>query len=210
VARDAAVALGFTVHSGWAAVVALGVSEGVPYVAARERIEMAEPSQPESRQPFHTVEGLPVEAAAKRLATYRAQAERMASEQIQAIVGRLRAVRQQVVGVGLLESSGCKGFPLASILASHALIHSADGDHFRDAIAVAADGLGRRVVRVASRAVTTDAANALGMTPAGLQARIQQLGREVGPPWAADQKAAAAVAWLVVARQAERGRRTRG
>lgn len=209
-ARDSAVALGFAPHSGWAAVVAIGARDAGPYVATRERIEMADPGEPESRQPFHAVESLPVPDAGKRLAVYQARATRLASDQIRQIVDRLEGSHHRVVGVGLLESSGRKGSALAAILASHALIHTADGDHFRNAIALAAEGLGLGVVRVPARTLALEAAKALGKTTSSLQDSIRKLGREVGSPWAADQQAAALVAWLVVARESGRGRRTQG
>ena len=58
-------ALGFAPHSGWAAVIGIG---GTPLrVLVRERVEMADPQNPESKQPYHAVEGLPIEDARKRL-----------------------------------------------------------------------------------------------------------------------------------------------
>ena len=57
------VSLGFAPHSGWAAAVGLGEVEASLRVLVRERIEMADAHDPESRQPYHAVEGLPVAAA---------------------------------------------------------------------------------------------------------------------------------------------------
>jgi len=38
--------------------------------------------------------------------------------------------------------------PLEQTLASHAMIHTADGQHFRDALAAASEALGLKVVRL--------------------------------------------------------------
>jgi hypothetical protein len=70
--------MGFAPHSGWAAVVALGGSPADPRVLARSRVEMADPRAPESTQPYHAVEALGVEEAARRLEGYMAVAEGMA------------------------------------------------------------------------------------------------------------------------------------
>ena len=59
--------MGFAPHSGWAAVVVLGGSHADPRVLARSRVEMADHRAPESKQPYHAVETLGVEEAARRL-----------------------------------------------------------------------------------------------------------------------------------------------
>jgi hypothetical protein len=204
------VALGFSPHSGWAAVVAIGAAESGLFLAARGRIEMADPGEPQSRQPYHAVERLAVSDAAERLARYQEQAARMASGQLRELVDRLVAEGRQVVGCGLLESSGRKGAALASILASHALIHTADGDHFRNAIARSAESLGLGTLRVPVRTIDAAAASAVGRPATAVRREVERLGREVGPPWAADQKAAALVAWVVLAKWGERTARQRG
>lgn len=202
--RSEPAALGFAPHSGWAVVV--GVSEGHPHVRVpvRERIELADPGDPMSRQPYHAVEGLPVGEASKRVAAYAASAERLAHEAIRRVEESLSGRGHRVVGVGILESAGRKGGELAAILASHALIHTADGDHFRNAISAAAARRGLPVLRVPARELESRAAAETGTPPARLQAALKVLGRELGPPWTADQKAAALLAWLVLAKAAGR------
>ena len=58
--------MGFAPHSGWAAMVVLGGSHADPRVLARSRVEMADHRAPESKQPYHAVETLGVEEAARR------------------------------------------------------------------------------------------------------------------------------------------------
>ena len=54
-------AVGFRVHSGWAAVVAISVDKGVPSALARERIRLVETFTYEFRQPYHTAKKMPLE-----------------------------------------------------------------------------------------------------------------------------------------------------
>jgi len=209
VPRPTTAALGLAPHSGWAALVALGEADGSLHVLVRDRIEMADARQAGSKQPYHAVEGLPIEEAERRLAAFEAEAGRMAHEALEGIAGHLAQGGHRVVGLGILESAGRKGVSLVSTLASHALIHTADGDHFRNAIAGAAVRLGQAVSRIRARELGAEAARATGLPHAALARSVATWGREVGPPWGADQKAAALLAWLVLAREAGDGRRTR-
>jgi hypothetical protein len=115
----------------------------------------------------------------------------MATDSIQGIASRLVQDGHDVVGVGILESAGRKGGSLADILRSHALSHRADGDHFRSAFAAAATRCGLAVSRVRARDLEAEAATAIGRSPETQRQVLKDLGRTVGPPWGADQKAAA-------------------
>jgi hypothetical protein len=194
------IALGVAPHSGWAAVVGIAEAGGRPEVMVRERMEMAGADDAEAKQPYHAVEDLPVAEARKRLARYSAAAESRAHAAIRRIVHRLERDRHRVIGLGILDSSGRTGDSLEVVLASHALIHTADGDHFRDAIAAAASRCGLAVSRVRARDLERDALGAVGSPVEGLHDTVKQLGRSVGPPWGADQKAAALLAWLLLGR----------
>ncbi|HET8644458.1 MAG TPA: hypothetical protein VFO85_03140 [Vicinamibacteria bacterium] len=198
-AHPAPATMAFAPHSGWAAAVVLGGSGAEPRVLARTQIEMADPRDPESRQPYHAVEELAVEAAARRLHRYMAVAERMATAAMEALLEDVAARGHRVLSVGILDSSGRKGGSLAAILASHALIHTADGDHFRQALSAAAAHCRLAVSRVAARDLEARATAALRAPAGRLRDTVKGLGREVGPPWGADQKAASLLAWLLLA-----------
>jgi hypothetical protein len=185
-------------HSGWAALVVLGRADAGLRVLARSRAELTDPRSPESRQPYHAVEPLAVEEAARRLDGYLAVAENMACAAVQAATADLAGRGYRLTAVGVLESSGAKGRSLASILASHALIHTADGDHFRQAIVAAAQRTGLDVSRVRARDLEAQAEARLRRPVARLRAAVNELGLQVGPPWGADQKMAALLAWLLL------------
>jgi hypothetical protein len=195
-----AAALGFAPHSGWSVLVALGLdgSDARPRLLVRERVELSGPEDPASKQPYHAVESLPVEEAAGKLASFRADAERRAYDTLARVLATLAEGGRRIVGIGILDSAGRRGASLEATLASHALIHTADGDHFRNAIAAAAERSGLGVMRVRTREVEEEASAAVGQPSEALRETLQALRREAGPPWGADQKSAALLAWLVL------------
>jgi len=190
--------MGLAPHSGWAAVVALGRTPAGPRVLARSRFALIEAGSPESKQPYHVVEALHIEEAARRLELYLAQAERMAHSALHRLNIDLADLGYRAEAAGILDSSGRKGGSLASILSSHALIHSADGDHFRNALAAAAQRMGLAVHRVPARDLEVEAEAGLQRPRGELATAVMQLGKQTGPPWGADQKQAALLAWLLL------------
>ncbi|HEX4389239.1 MAG TPA: hypothetical protein VH109_11490 [Steroidobacteraceae bacterium] len=188
-------ALGLAPHSGWAAAVVLGGSAQEPKVLARERLELADATLEGSRAPYHAVEPLPLPRAREALARYEAQAESLARARLAPLLERTGGVR----AAGILAGEGRGLSDLAAILASHALIHTADGNHFRSALARSLEALQVPVSRVRQRELLARAAESLGRREAELTARVAALGRDLGPPWGADQKAAALLAWLLLA-----------
>jgi hypothetical protein len=192
--------LGLAPHSGWAAVVVIGGTPGKPLVLARERLELADLSLAGSRQPYHAIEGLPLAVARARLAGLEASAARLAAAAIRTLVQTARAAGIEPIAAGILDSSGRGAPTLAAILASHALIHTADGNHFRAALAAACARQKLPCARIRQRDLAVEAGRTLKRTPEELSATVARLGRDVGSPWGADQKRAALVAWLLLAR----------
>jgi hypothetical protein len=194
-----AATLGFSPHSGWVALVAVGGNPAAPEVLVRARVEMADPGLRGSRQPYHALEGLPLSEAKRRLRRYESTARAMARVGLGSVLSGLQRRGFSVAVAGILDSSGRKEQSLEAILASHALIHAADGDHFREALAEAGAGCGLAVHRVPARDLPKSAAAALRRPPEDLQARVRELGRPLGPPWTVDQKSATLLAWLLLA-----------
>jgi hypothetical protein len=205
--RRRPVALGFAPHSGWAALVALAGDAGAPEVVRRERIEMTDGPRGEheehgAAQPYHAVEGRPLAEARRRIEAYEKRAAALASAALKEVMDDLEARGFAPHGSGILQSSGRAGGSLEAILASHALIHTADGNHFRDALATASGCCGLPVVKVPQKELPARASVALRRTEADLAQAVLALGKAVGPPWGADQKSAALVAWLLLAKGA--------
>lgn len=190
--------LGFSPHSGWAALVALGGAVRSPEVLLRKRIEMADPELLGSKQPYHELEGMEVRKAEGLLERYVRTATAMARAEIQAVVEDLEGRGYLPTTAGILQASGRQGSSLEAILGSHALIHAAEGEHFRNALAEASEGCGLAVIRVRGRDLADQSAAVLRRRADELLGRVREMGRLLGPPWGADQKAAALLAWLAL------------
>jgi hypothetical protein len=191
-------AIGFAPHSGWAAMVVLCGAPGGLRVLARSRVELVNDRAPESKQPYHEVESMSVEAAAKRLCEYMAAATSMARSAVDGQCKDLTGRGYRVRSIGILDSASRKQVPLSSILASHALIHAAEGDHFRNALAAAAEQSGLSVCRMPARNLEETAAALLRISVQSVRDAVKKLGIQVGAPWGADQKQAALLAWLLL------------
>ena len=170
-----------------------------PQILDRRRIEIADRSIPGSVQPYHAAEDLPFERAKDLLERCQAASVRLARKAVGDLVSALSAKGYAVAGCGLLLASGRPLPSLKSVLASHALIHAADGEHFRDAIASAARSHRLPVTRVPERELYTKTASRFRLPAEDLQSRVNEAGKPLGPPWTADQKLAALIAWLVLA-----------
>ena len=190
--------LGFAPHSGWSAVVMVGGSRAAPVVLVRERIELAEPTLAGAKQPYHALADMPLPQARAQLARFEASADSLALAALRALLARAQQAGATAHGAGILHGSGRAGATLEATLASHALIHTADGNHFRAALARGCEALGLTVTRVAQRALLADSSAALQRSPAALATTVNALGRELGAPWGADQKAAALLGWMLL------------
>ena len=195
----AAGVLGIAPHSGWAAAVLLAGTPAEPRVILRERLELSDARLGGSKQPYHTLEGLPLAQAQRQLARFRTSAQGLAEGALRALLERAQAAGVEPHAAGILDSAGRSGATLAAILASHALIHTADGNHFRTALAQACQARGLCVARIAQRELSSRAAAALRQSPQQLTATLKALGSGMGPPWGADQKDATLLAWLLLA-----------
>jgi hypothetical protein len=178
--------------------VVLGGTPAAPELLARSRVQLIDDRDPESKQPYHAVEFLCVEEATGRLHGYMAVATRLAHDAIRAQSEQLKELGIVIRSVGIIDSSSRKQVSLPSILASHALIHAADGDHFRNALFVAAEQCRLQVYRIPAKGLEAHAGKCLRIPVNRILGTVDQLGRGKGPPWGADQKKAALLAWTLL------------
>jgi hypothetical protein len=190
--------LGIAPHSGWAAVVILGGTPAAPRVLLRERAELAGISLAGSKQPYHELEGCPLAEARRRLTLFEESASALALSALRTLTEAMRALGKEPRAAGILASSGRVGATLEATLASHALIHTADGNHFRDALGRGCEALGLAVTRIPQKVLLEHASVTLKKSPQALAATLASLGRGLGAPWGADQKSAALLAWLLL------------
>lgn len=192
-------ALGFRSHSGWTAVVAVSGWPGEPVVLERRRIETADTAIPGSKQPYHAAERLGVERAEALIRQCRHSSTRLAMRAVSALVAQIKQNGLTVVGAGILFASGRPLPDLATTLRSHALIHTAEGEFFREVLVRASEQCSLQVTKVREREVWDRATRVFRLPSADLQERIGGLGRSLGPPWRQDEKLASLAAWIALA-----------
>jgi len=191
-------AIGLRAHSGWTAMVAVALEEGSPWVLWRGRPHLVETFTFEFRQPYHTAKELPIDEARGVIARARDEATRLARNAIAKVQKRAADIGCDLSSCGLLLASGRPLPPLERVLASHALIHTADGELFREALVAAAKSCGLETFTIKESEVVESASRELGMKPDGVLRRVTGLGAELGPPWAQDEKLAALAAWMAL------------
>jgi hypothetical protein len=192
-------AIGVRMHSGWAALVAVSNSAGTMEVIDRRRVTITTPETPGANQPYHFAENLDLPDAEKFLGNCFAASESLALTAVRDVVGELRGRQYLVVGSALLLASGRPLPPLSKILASHALIHAAEGEFFREAFSRACESLDLSVTGFRERNLDECVQTTFGKAATRMRRQVSALGRSLGPPWTKDQKTAALAALLVLA-----------
>ncbi len=192
-------AIGIRMHSGWGALVAVANSDGAVEVLERRRVAVTIPGTPGANQPYHFAEKLELAEAEKFLGNCFAASKRLALAAVRDVVDELRGRQYRVIGSAVLLASGRALPPLAKILASHAVIHAAEGEFFREVFSKACADLDLSVTGVRERDLDERVKTTLGKAAARMRRQISTLGRSLGPPWTADQKTAALAALIVLA-----------
>jgi hypothetical protein len=201
-------ALGFRAHSGWTALVALSVTKGAPCALVRQRIDLVETFTYRFRQPYHSAKNMPLDAARAFISGVQTQARSLAYRAIRELQESLQAQGHRLTRCGLVLASGRPLPNLPDILASHALIHAADGELFREALLHACARCGLLSKTAKERELLNEASRVLRFTPSALTRRIADLGRPLGAPWSQDEKLASLIAWLALASKPSHFRRS--
>lgn len=194
--RDSVTTLGCRVKSGWAMVVLLAGPAGSPRVLDRRRLELSDPAVPASVQPYHAGVGTAQTDAAEIARLTRIVARR-ADESMAALVRDHRDQGHRPDRIGIVVGSTADPETIAN---PHIRAHAEEGRLFRTAVEAAAERHGIRAVVLRERDLYAAAARALGRTPPEIKREATALGRPLGGPWRAEEKAAAVAAWLLLAR----------
>jgi len=196
------VALGFSVHTGWAALVAVSRSAEGLAVLDRRRVGMLPvpltPRQDAYPHVFHAARELPLADAERFVRLAEDEARARARDELGATVQGLRAGGHRVVGSAIITAREAPSRSLEEILQSHTLVHAAEGALFRAVIRGASEDLGLAVFQVPAPELVRRAARALGLGKDEIPEFLTRLGRPLGPPWTADHKAATLAAVLAL------------
>lgn len=191
-------AVGFRVHSGWAAVVVVWLEKGAPVVLDRKRAHLVKTFSYTFRQPYHTAEKMPLADVREFVAQVQTEARELAHRVIHGMQSDLEKLKIKLTRGSLLLASGRPLPDLEKILSSHALIHTADGELFREAIAHGCERCGVKMESVKERELLEHAGRALHLKTTELMRRVTDLGKPLGSPWSQDEKFAALAAWMAL------------
>jgi hypothetical protein len=187
-------------HSGWGVLVAVSGDATLIQIVNRGRFVTTDPTIPGANQPYHYAKNLKLSEAETYLANYAAASERMALAAIENMVQELNEDGYRIAGSAILLASGRSLPSLAKILASHPLIHTAEGEFFRDAVSHACERLEIAITAIRERELDEQAKIMFGNPASRVQQRISSMGKTIGPPWTKDHKTAALAAAVVLAR----------
>jgi hypothetical protein len=188
-------AIGVTVKSGWASAVLLVGPATAPRVVDSRRIELSDPANPDSRQPYHAGFGT-ARGRGPTLSRLVASVKRFGAKSVAGAIGEYRRAGYPLRGVGIVVGSLIDP---ATIANDHIRIHALEGQLFRQVVqdAVIRNQLPCSIWR--QRDLPAVAARSLRKTEHTLRRTLAEIGRGVDGPWRVEQKTAALAAWLVLA-----------
>lgn len=190
-------AFGIRMHSGWGVLVCISGNVSAPEIVDRRRIVVVEPTMEGAKQPYHFAQTLPLEEAERHIQKCAAVSERLALKAIRDVLEAVNARDYRIVGCGMLLASGRALPALPSILGSHALVHTAEGEFFRRVVHEACERCRIPVEGFRERELDQRANTTFGKAAAGVRQSISDLRSTVGSPWTQDEKTAT-LAGLIV------------
>lgn len=189
--------LGVRPKTGSAVLVAV-TGAGPPVVLLRETAVFATGDHAPERFVYH-------HAAELDLAAAEAFVERLRSDYAEAAANRLEQVAQALALQGYALGAAalaCRApslqSPLAEIVRSHALIHAAEGAFWAEIWSTAAGRLGLSTPYIPQAQAVAALSERCGVDETEIGATLTAMARALGPPWAAEQRAAAAAAWAAL------------
>jgi hypothetical protein len=141
---------------------------------------------------------MPFDKASEFVSRVRTEARDLSYRAIHEMQSDLQKRGYELKRSGLLLASGKPLPALDKILVSHALIHTADGELFREALLHASARCGVAMICVKDKELLDRAVQTFRLKPDALLRRVTELGRPHGSPWSQDEKFATLVAWLAL------------
>jgi hypothetical protein len=191
-------ALGFRVHSGWTSLIALALENNQPIILSRQRPHLVATFSYTFRQPYHTAEKMDLAEARTFLDQQRGDARKLALEALRSAQTEVAQQGYKLTCAALLLASGRPLPELPKILASHSIIHTADGEFFREALLHACARAKLTVTKIKDRELLASASTTLQRKPPALSRFVNDLGKPLGSPWTQDEKFATLAAWLAL------------
>jgi hypothetical protein len=185
-------ALGFRVKSGWATSVLLTGSVQTPELCDSRVIELSDPHDRTTRQPYHAGMGR-LETNAVELKRRTQSVNRTTKKAVAVLLQRFPDNGYRIRRAGLVAGSQINPDKIAN---PHIRAHALEGRLFQTTLETALRSQGVRCSVFTERNAYAEAANILGQSPERIKLAIATLGRSQKGPWRADQKLAALAAWV--------------
>ena len=189
-------AIGFRVKTGRATAVVMAGPGSAPRVLSRKSLQLWDPAIPESHQPWHADFELPPDESARIVPIALKAVDRVALSALRNLVDEVRSAHGSIVGIALVAGSSTDP---ESIHNPHMRAHAREGQLFPQSLAAAARTLRIPAITLVESEVFTTAAAKLAKSPDAIKLAVTEMGRDVGKPWSAEEKAAAAAAWITLA-----------
>ena len=188
------VALGFRVKSGWAAAVLLKGPRRSPQMCDVRQIDLADPRLPETRQPYHAAMGK-LETDTRKINQRMHVVRRIAEKSIATLLASYRQNGYRIRRAALVVGSQIDP---ASIANPHIRAHAFEGQLFRSVLEESLQAHRIRTDILIERDAYAKAALELKQSNQNVRRVIQNLGRDAGAPWRAEQKLATVAAWVAL------------
>lgn len=182
-------------HSGWGVLVTVG---DAAEIIDRRRFVIVSDDAPGGKMPFHHAEKMGLAQAEAYLNSYTEDCDRVARQAIKVSVDELKARGYGADSAAIVLSSGRTLPDLSKILGSHPLIHSAEGELFRESARRACQSIGIRTLGYRERDLPARAKQVFGDATAKIMGQLALRGKALGPPWTGDYKCAALAAYLAL------------
>jgi hypothetical protein len=188
--------IGLRAKTARAIAVVLAGTAASPRAVTRTEITLASPAKPALYQPYHEVMDLPWERATVAVQNAERVIEAAATRGLKALLDELRSRGVDVSCIGIV---GAPERNLAAIGSPHIRAHAAEGVLFRHVLQVGAEANELPSAIHSERGIEAATAASLGVSLDDMRVRLAEIGRVLGTPWRADEKAAAMAAWIGLA-----------
>ena len=191
-------AVGLAVHTGWAQAVAVASRQSTLVVLHSQRIALWNPPDPAAAQAYHRAAELPLETAERAIAEDEKDGRRVAAQSLRRITGELGRQGYRLVAVRVVDRVRRPLPTLAKVLASHPLLHAAEGALFRRIALSEAGRLVDDVAEVDGADLLERAGKAAGLSSPRVSAHLARAGKISGTSWTKEHRNCALAAWAAL------------
>jgi hypothetical protein len=207
------IAIGLRAERGGAVVIGVAIEGSEPRVVLSYFLATAAEGDRLALEPYHVAaemgrgtKGAVTAAISEAVAEGRKRQDKLAAKALKDLLGKLRKEGYEPgVTALLINRAGWVKDLLAYSLAFADHPPVAEGLAVRDALRFACGKAELDIAEMDEKSLPELASEVLRLGSAELEAKLKELGAEVGPPWRKEQKAACLEAWVALA-QLRRGK----